>query len=344
MKKTILSYALLFALSPLLLQCVAAEKEVRGIDLRQRTLDGRVAELERRNETTDEAVRAHAANQARLGSNLDQINNRLLRQDGRMEEADHQRRKQQEEIAQLRQNLGGRVDRLELELQQLNARLTAIAELDAKLKETDQKLQAIQEKRAQEAAERATAAAAAAKTAEEARQAAAKAAAARPESSGPKELVPEQVKKKGEEAPVATASATPPAAAPADKKAGVPGRDVHEQGLGLFKEKKYKEAYAAFNRYLEQHPKGELAADARFHLGECLYQQKEYELAILEYQKVIADFSGHARVPAALFKQGMAFEALKEPATATIVYNKLVADFPKSEAAESARKRLAEIK
>lgn len=128
------------------------------------------------------------------------------------------------------------------------------------------------------------------------------------------------------------------------EKATGGGKDIYEKGVSLFKAKKYKDAYNAFSTYLTKHPKGDMAANARFWLGDCLYQQKEYELSILEYQKVIADYANSPKAPAALLKQAMAFEALKEPDTARIVYQKVLEDYPKSDQAATAEKKLKAIK
>ncbi len=132
--------------------------------------------------------------------------------------------------------------------------------------------------------------------------------------------------------------------APASKAAANPEQKLYDEGLADFTTKKFKEAYDTFSRYLDKYPKGNLAGNARFWLGDSLYNQGKYELAILEYQKVIADFPNHPKCPAALLKQGLAFEKLKDLDTAKLVYYKLDAEYPKSEEASAAKKRLDSIK
>ncbi len=354
MKNRMISYALLLGFTPFLVQCVASEQDLRGIDLRTRTLDNRVAELERLNET----VRSQAAAQARLGSDLGGISDRLLQHQGRMDEADHQRLRLQEQQQEGQRATSIRLDNIDINLKGLTARLeelsqslsTALLELQDQQQDNRRMIQEIQEQRAREAAERAAEAAAEARAAEQARreaeerarrEAAERAKAAREAAfaEGPREIVPEQLKQKVEAGRPSAPDAAPessqppqreaappspsppqPAAPPSPAPGSKPEGGLYEQGRQQFKEQKYPEAYASLSRYLEQNSRGEWAGDARFLLGEALYQQQEFELAILEYQKLIADFPNHPRIPEALLRQGMAFEELREPSTAAIIY------------------------
>ena len=372
MKKSMLSYALLLGLSPFLVQCVASEQDVRILDQRTRSLDSRATELERLNDT----VRGQATSQARLGSELETLSNRLLQQEGRMDEAEHQRRRIQEQQNSSQQAMSIRLDNIDITLQEITANLKeldrrlagSLADMEAQQEQSKRQLQTLQEQRAREAAERAAAADAAARAAEQARREAQARAQREAErqarettaQSGPKELLPEPFKLKVEggrtstpDAPPETPAiraATPPPAPPAEAPrpaappAAGPGAENYRQGLEHLERNNHQEAYSAFATYLEAAPRGEMAADARYLLGESLYQQEEYELAILEYQKVIADFVGHARVPEALLRQGMAFEKLREPSTAAIVYERLIGEFPASEYARKAKELLGKIR
>ncbi|MFH7321301.1 tol-pal system protein YbgF [Desulfurivibrio sp. D14AmB] len=363
MKKSMLSFALLAGLTPFMVQCVATEQDLRGVDLRTRTLDNRLSEVERLTET----VRSQAAAQARLGSDLGSINDRLLQHQGRMEETDHQlaRAREQQEAAQ--RNTSIRLDNIDIKLKEvaelLEARdrnlTAALDEMTRQQRENSQQIQELREQRAREAAERAAAAARAAEAAkreaeERARREAAErerartaSAPARAPAGGPKEIVPENMKQKvdsAESAPTPTAPASRPETRAEATPAPAAGQNLYEQGRNHLRDKKYQDAYAALARFLEQTPRGETAAEARFLLGESLYHLKEFELAILEYQKLIADFPGNARIPEALLRQGMAFEELREPSTAAIIYERLAGEFPNSNQAKQARERLQKIR
>lgn len=125
---------------------------------------------------------------------------------------------------------------------------------------------------------------------------------------------------------------------------GDPARNLYEEGMTAFSAKKFPEAQAAFKRYLDKYPQGELAANARFWLGDCFYNQREYEAAILEFQRCIADYPRNAKSAATLLKQGMAFEQIKEYDTAKLIFLKLTTDYPNSDEAAAAQKRLESLK
>ncbi|MGV1099021.1 tol-pal system protein YbgF [Thiovibrio sp. JS02] len=332
MKKTMTNLALTLCLSPLLMQCVAAQSDVRGMDLRLRTMDTKLTEMDR----NFNALRNQRGTQAEMGNQLDQIKSRLLQLEGKLDEHTHQLRKLQDEQANLKQSGGGRIDQLQTQVNELSARNK---ELNTQLSSVSENFSQLQESRAREAAERA---AVAAKAAEDAHRKA-------EEAGGPRIIEPSQTKKKAGEKEAGEAVRKEPepksAAAPAAEEKEPTSKDtLYNNGLAAYNAKKYKEAYNDFSSYLEKNPSGALAPNARFWLGECLFQQKEFELAILEYQKVIADYPKSNKAPAALLKQAQAFERLDEKETAKIVYNKLLADYPQSEQVAAAKKRLAELK
>ncbi|ADH85594.1 tol-pal system protein YbgF [Desulfurivibrio alkaliphilus] len=356
MKKTMISYALLLGMSPFLVQCIATEQDLRGLEMRTRVMDDRIHELERLNET----VRGQATSQARLGNELENLGNRQLQHEGRMEEVEHRLQLFKEEFHNNQQATSIRLDNIDITLQEIQRRLDdndqhladSLAELTGSLQalkeqqeRNQRQLQELKEELAREAARRAEAAQQAAEQARrEAEERARRQPTAAP-SGTPRQITPENVKQKVGEAPV-VAPTTPAARPSRPEPAPTPAPaedDYYSQGLRQLERNNYREAYTAFARYLEEEPRGENAADARFRLGESLFGQQEYELAILEYQKVIADFSGHDRVPAAMLRQGVAFEELREPATAAIIYERLIGEFPNRREAQQARERLEKI-
>jgi len=330
MKRSLTNLALTLCLSPLLMQC-AAEKDVRGLDMRLRSSDTKIAEME--NSVT--ALKNQRGTQAELANQLEQIKSRLLQLEARFDEKNIQTRKIQEEQAALRQSTNHQLEQLRGQIAELGGKVSGV---NAQVASVSGDFSKIQEDRAKEAAERADRAS---KAAEEARK---KAEIA----SGPRTIEPEETKKKAGKAeesakPEETAKTASDKNHTQDPETNT-SDTVYNKGLAAYKANKYKEAYSAFSSYLEKNRTAPLAPNARYWLGECLFQQKEFELAILEYQKVIADYPKSNKAPAALFKQGQAFEKLSEKETAKIVYNKLLADYPKSEQVEMAQKRLKDLK
>lgn len=364
------SLLLILVLSPFLVQCLATSQDLRALDLRLRTVNNKLISMDRNvNDLQEEtAARAKKAsvddlqkNQADTSNSLDYLKTQLLQVKGQIEENSHQFQKLQEEENFYRdsqsnrfQGLGEGIESLRLTLDELQTRLAALEKKNqsdsATLQQVTGEVEKLREARAGEAADRAIKAAdEAARTArlvEEAKS------AGKSEENGnggmPKVIEPVRNKKTIGEPEAKPDQEKPEKAKTAENKKATTAEEqaqkLYDDGMAAFNAKKYQEAYAAFNRYLEKYPKGSLAGNARFWLGESLYQQQEYELAILEYQKLIADSPKNSKTPAALLKQGLAFEKLKDRETAKLVYLKLQADYKDSEEAAAAGKRLEALK
>lgn len=119
---------------------------------------------------------------------------------------------------------------------------------------------------------------------------------------------------------------------------------LYLKGLDSLKAGDVVSAREQFNKFLEQNPKHELAANAHYWIGETYYSEKNYESAILSYQEVIKNYPGKEKVVAAMLKQAMAFHAIKDSKSAKFVLKKLVEGFPKSEEAKKAKEMLKVIK
>ena len=357
MKKSTWNIILLLGLSPFLMQCAGATSQGSPADLRFRNLETRMTTMERDNKS----ISAQNLGQAQMGLTVDSIEAQTMQIKGNLEEKNRQMRamekKSQENYDTLDLKIENRIQenntnlktQIDEKFAEMQVNLEKLLDL---LNTTINEVDALKQARTKDATARAEVAARAARKAQELAQLqterALAAAKATPKTTGLREIAPDQTKKKkvaGEEAKatkpaakkVAKAAAKPVVTLAIAKKSGYP---QYDKGLDLYHAYKYKEAHNTFLNYLEKNPKGEMAPNARFWLGDCLFKLREYELSILEYQKVIADFPKHDKAPAALLKQGHAFERLKDAETAKLVYEKLIEDFPKSEQAETAKRWL----
>lgn len=112
---------------------------------------------------------------------------------------------------------------------------------------------------------------------------------------------------------------------------------LYQQGYEAMKAGDPVKAREHFGNFLEQYPKHNLAANARYWTGETYYTEKNFELAVLEFQEVIKNFPDRDKAPAAMLKQGMAFRELGDLKSAKFILEKLVDEYPKSEEAKTAR-------
>lgn len=119
---------------------------------------------------------------------------------------------------------------------------------------------------------------------------------------------------------------------------------IYMKGLETFKAGDMPAARDLFQKFLEDSPKHELAANAFYWIGETYYSEKNYEQAILSFQDVIKNYPQKEKIPAAMLKQAMAFKAIKDVKSAKFVLKKLVEGFPKAEESKKARELLKEIR
>ena len=328
----------LAAATPLLAHCVPTEQDITNLDLRVRNIESRMVAMNQKvDDTTSKTahliqgspVEQLQAKQADLNNQIDRMNNELLQLRAMIEESETRGRTQQTGSKESISRLNERMTALEGQIARLGSQPAKAAEPAAP---SDQPMTIDQLKAAEEKA-RSVAADDAARVAREDEKKTPPPAA---KTAGPPEIGPDRSKKKVEDGKKPEEDGA---------EAGAqPGKEIYDKGIALFRESKFNEAYRTFSDYIERHPKGKLAPNARFWLGDCYYNQQEFELAILEYQKVIADYPDSPKAPAALLKQGLAFEKLKDKETAKIVYKKVVADYPKSEQVETAKKRIEELK
>lgn len=361
------SLLVIVLLSPLLVQCIATQQDLKSLELRLRTTNNKIQNLDRNfdllsEETTNRADKSTVDNlqkhQANTANSIDQLQTQVLQAKGQLEENSHHFRKLQEDSVDYRDNLSIRfhdlndaIENLRTTQEDTNLRIKNLENIitdNAKFihdisAELDRQKQIKIKAEADRARNAANEAAAAAEAAEEAKtRAAAKAKKAREAATSadkPKIITPENSKKV---VTITTAKAvTTPNQAVAENNEKNPAKVLYDAGIAAFTAKKFQEAYASFTNYIDKYPQGDFVANARFWLGDSLYGQDEYELAILEYQKVIADYPKHNKAPAALLKQGLAFEKLKDTETAKLVYYKLVDDYPDSKEAAVGQKKLA---
>ena len=132
--------------------------------------------------------------------------------------------------------------------------------------------------------------------------------------------------------------------APQPKEVPVTADSVYMKGLETFKAGDMPAARDQFTKFIEQYPKHDLVANARYWIGETLYSEKNYEAAIVAFQDVIKNNPKQPKVPAAMLKQARAFNAIDDAKSAKYVIKKLIGTYPKSDEAKKAREFLREIK
>lgn len=138
-----------------------------------------------------------------------------------------------------------------------------------------------------------------------------------------------------------TATASPSPDRPADPQPD-PQQEMraYEAALGLFRERKFAEAQAAFTAFLDAHPRSALRPNATYWLGSSHYQQNGFLQAASAFGKVAADWPEDPRAPEALLQQADALVRAKDVPAAMKVLTALTERYPASPEAGTARSRL----
>jgi len=130
----------------------------------------------------------------------------------------------------------------------------------------------------------------------------------------------------------------------ADSKTEASRKLLYEEAFSELTQKNYQLAKKIFEQYLKKYPKGDLADNAQYWIGECMFAMGDYEKSILEFQKVVEKYPRGNKVPAAILKQGIAFMNLKAYADAQAFFELLIDKHGKTPEALHAKERLSEVK
>lgn len=140
------------------------------------------------------------------------------------------------------------------------------------------------------------------------------------------------------QAPEAATTAAPAAAAATDSNAE--SRD-YDAAQALSKAGKYKEAFDAYEKFLQTYPNSTFTPDAQYSLGYAQFSLKNYRAAIATQQKLIKQYADHPKVPDAMFSIANSQIQLSDIDGAKTTLRALLSKYPDSAVAPAAKKRLA---
>ncbi|WP_202844434.1 tol-pal system protein YbgF [Luteimonas saliphila] len=152
------------------------------------------------------------------------------------------------------------------------------------------------------------------------------------------------------------APATPPpaAAGPSDTPPTVHGdpgllansadeRGAYDTAFGALKAGDYAESAQLFQAFLQAHPEGVYAPNARYWLGESYYVTQNYDLAREQFQALVDRYPTHDKAPGALLKVGLSQYGLRDLDGAEDTLSRVASRFPGTDAARTAEDRLHAI-
>lgn len=143
----------------------------------------------------------------------------------------------------------------------------------------------------------------------------------------------------------ALASAKPGAIAPPTGAAAANAETrAYEAAQNLRRIGNYQGAVIAFQNFLKQYPKSTLAASAQYWIGDSYFNMRDYRLAIASQRLLLVTYPDSSKVPDALLNIASAQAEMGETAAARKTMDELVAKHPATEAAEKARRRMANVR
>lgn len=140
----------------------------------------------------------------------------------------------------------------------------------------------------------------------------------------------------------AAAAATPaaPAAAAADPAAESRNYEAAQAQRRLGN---YQGAIVAFQNFIKQYPKSNLAPRAQYWIGDSYFNLRDFKLAIANQQALIKTYPDSPTVPDAMLNVASSQIEMGESIVGKKTLEDLVRQFPISDAADKAKRRLAAL-
>lgn len=129
--------------------------------------------------------------------------------------------------------------------------------------------------------------------------------------------------------------------APAAEAPAAPGeQQAYLQAFELLRSGKFDDALLGFQNQLANWPKGPMADDALYWMGEANYFKRDYPSALQNYQDLLSQFPQSERAADALLKVGFSQMEMKQTSAGKTTLQRVIRDYPDSTAAGLARQRL----
>lgn len=118
----------------------------------------------------------------------------------------------------------------------------------------------------------------------------------------------------------------------------------YDAAIAIFRKADYVQAKQAFAEFINRYPQSGYRPTALFWLGNSQYVNKDYKDAISSFRSLMAMGGDHPRIPEAALAVANCQLELKDTKGARKTWEELIATYPKSEAAITAKERLARLR
>ena len=120
-------------------------------------------------------------------------------------------------------------------------------------------------------------------------------------------------------------------------------RAAYAVAFDALKAGEYAQSARLFQQFLQAHPSGSYAANARYWLGESYYVTQNYDLAREQFEVLLQQHPTHDKAPGALLKVGLSQYGARDVAAAEATLARVTTQYPGTDAARTADDRLRAI-
>jgi len=121
-------------------------------------------------------------------------------------------------------------------------------------------------------------------------------------------------------------------------------KDTYDAAYARFTSRDYAGAVTAFQDFIRRYPNSAYAANAQYWIGNAYYLQQDYKNAIAAQEVVIANYGTSPKAPDAMLNIASNYVGLKDLKNAKKTFQQLVKKYPDTNAAQTAKDRLAALK
>ncbi len=125
---------------------------------------------------------------------------------------------------------------------------------------------------------------------------------------------------------------------------GVGPADAYNLAYNDYVAGRYDLAITGFGEFVKRFGTSSLVPNALFWMAESYAGKKDYKHAVEIYQRLISEYPKSERTPAALLKAGIAYDELGDRAKAKVYLKRVLEEYPRTNEANLAKNRLAEIR
>ena len=125
--------------------------------------------------------------------------------------------------------------------------------------------------------------------------------------------------------------------------AGPSATDIYNQARVDYTQGRYSLAISGFQEVLTSEPRGELADNAQYWIGECYLNQRQNDLALEAFDVVIREYPDSNKRSDAYYKKAVTLESMDRRSEAMLMYELVIEQFPRTQVERLARRKLEEL-